>query len=89
MYFNREEPPSGSVNKPLLWLVVVVVVVVVLEDRQEHSVPQSLVILITVIMYERSIKDKTSYLLQSALSPLQLIMFNSCVRRRHQPSSHT
>ena len=25
MYFNREEPPSGSVDKPLLLLVVVVV----------------------------------------------------------------
>ena len=87
MYFNREEPPSGSVNKPLLLLLLLLLLL--FEDCQEHSVPQSLVILITVIMYETSIKDKISYLLHSALSLSQSIMFNSCVRRRHQPSSHT
>ena len=59
------------------------------EDCQEHSVPQSLVMLITMIMYGTNIKDKTSYSSQPALSLSQLIMNNSCVRRRHQPSSHT
>ena len=59
------------------------------EDCQEHSVPQSLVMLITMIMYGTNIKDKTSYLSQPALSLSQLIMCNICVPRRHQPSSHT
>lgn len=45
--------------------------------------------LITMIIYGTNIKDKTSYLSQPALSLSQLIMFHSCVRRRHQPSSHT
>ena len=45
--------------------------------------------LITMIIYRTNIKDKTSYLSQPALSLSQLIMFNSCVRRHHQPSSHT
>ena len=59
------------------------------EDCQEHSVPQSLVMLIAMIIYGTNIKDKTSYLSQPALSLSQLIMFHSCVRQRHQPSSHT
>ena len=59
------------------------------EDCQEHSVPQSLVMLITMIIYGTNIKDKTSYLSQPALSLSQLIMFHSCVHRRHQPSLHT
>ena len=42
-----------------------------------------------MIMYGTNIKDKTSYLSLPALSLSQLIMFNSCVRQRHQPSSHT
>ena len=49
------------------------------EDCQEHSVPQSLVMLITMIIYGTKIKDKTSYLSQPTLSLSQLIMFHSCV----------
>ena len=59
------------------------------EDCQEHSVPQSLVMLIAMIIYGTNIKDKTSDLSQPALSLSQLIMFHTCIRRRHQPSSHT
>ena len=59
------------------------------KDCREHSVPQLLVMLITMIMYGANIKDKTSYLSQPALSLSQLIMCNICVPRRHQPSSHT
>ena len=51
--------------------------------------PQSLVMLIAMIIYGTNIKDKISYLSQPALSLSQLIMFHSCVHRRHQPSSHT
>ena len=59
------------------------------KDCREHSVPQLLVMLITMIMYGANINDKTSYLSQPALSLSQLIMCNICVPRRHQPSSHT
>lgn len=59
------------------------------EDCQENSVPQSLLMLISMILYGTSIKDNASYLSQPALSLSQLITYNSCVRRRQQPSSNT
>ena len=30
MYFNREEPPSGSVNKPLLLLLLLLLLLILL-----------------------------------------------------------
>lgn len=59
------------------------------EDCQDNSVPQSLLMLVTMIMYGTNIKNNASYLSQPALSLSQLMMYNSCVRRRQQPSSNT
>jgi len=59
------------------------------DNCRENSVPSSLLMLITMIMYGTNIKDKASYLSQPALSLAQLIKYNSCIRRRRQPFSTT
>uniref|UniRef100_UPI00358DF98B uncharacterized protein isoform X2 n=1 Tax=Myxine glutinosa TaxID=7769 RepID=UPI00358DF98B len=59
------------------------------EDCQENSVPHSLLMLVTMIMYGTDIQNQENYLSQPALSVSQLMTYNSCVRRRQQPSLET
>ena len=56
------------------------------EDCQENSVSNSLLMLVTMIMYGTNIKNQENYFSQPALSLSQLITYNSSGPRRQQPA---
>ena len=53
MYFNREEPPSGSVNKTIIIFTIVVVVVVAVAVAVAVAVVVVVVIIVIIIITVR------------------------------------
>ena len=38
MYFNRKEPPSGSVNKLLLLFIIIIIIIIILENLKLRNI---------------------------------------------------